>query len=417
MMQTQLDDLFVRKGDVVFMEGEAGDAAFLVESGSLEVAVAQEGGSVRLAVIGPGEIVGEMAIIDKQPRTATVTALEDSRLLAITRDHIARRVAEADPVLSLCLSVVMERFRSTLSHLRGESIDTLSHNAISGEAPTTKDAAIGEIRRVREIEEGIRHRQFELHYQPIVDLASGVVAGLESLVRWRHPTRGMTAPSEFIPIAEACGLIVPLSRLCLAEACLALARMQATGFAECGLGDDLFVSVNVSAQDFSDGDFVGSIERTIDKTGADPSRIKLEITESILMERPDRAVAALEQCRLKGLSIAIDDFGTGYSSLGYLHRLPVDTLKIDRSFVLSMHEDDRSMKIIQSVLRLAKQLDIPVVVEGIETARDAAVLTDLGCEYGQGYYFAKPMPLNAALALIRAIGPRAVAKAGLEAAG
>ena len=162
----------------------------------------------------------------------------------------------------------------------------------------------------------------------------------------------------------------------------------------------MFVSVNVSGRDFAEPDFVKNLMRIVGDAGVNPRRMKLEITESVLMENPERAIEALRECRIKGLSIAIDDFGTGYSSLGYLHKFPIDTLKIDRSFVMAMHDDQRSMKIIQSVLRLAEQLRIPVVAEGIETKRDSAVLKDLGCEFGQGYLFAKPLSIKDADELI-----------------
>jgi EAL domain-containing protein (putative c-di-GMP-specific phosphodiesterase class I) len=211
----------------------------------------------------------------------------------------------------------------------------------------------------------------------------------------------MVPPLSFIPTAESSGLILQLTQLCLEQATNALVRFDAARLA--GEGDvrhDMFVSVNVSGRDFAEPDFVQNLMRIVNTVGVNPRRMKLEITESVLMENPDRAIEALRECRLKGLSIAIDDFGTGYSSLGYLHKFPIDTLKIDRSFVMAMHDDQRSMKIIQSVKRLAEQLKIPVVAEGIETKRDAAVLKDLGCEFGQGYLFAKPLAIADADALI-----------------
>ena len=405
-----LEPLNVAAGSWVFKEGDAGACAFLIEQGRVEISLDREGKNVILAERGPGELFGEMAIIDAQPRSANVKALEDCELLEITRDQLMRRIGECDPILRVCLNVVLERFRANMQDLHGHKSgsdinQTLTRAQASPLRMSINDqaggaAAIATIRLERELEVAIRDRAFELYYQPIVDLDNGAIAGFESLTRWRHPTRGLVPPGLFIPAAEASGLIVPLSRILLDKSCrglLALLDVKEQGaFAR----DDMFVSFNLSGRDFDDPDLVENIMTIVNRTGADPTRMKLEITETMLMQQPERAARALDECRLKGLSIAIDDFGAGYSSLGYLHQFPIDTLKIDRSFIMAMRDDSRSMKIVQSVLSMAKDLGIPVVAEGVETAEDAAILRDMGCAFAQGYFFARPLPRRDAMTLL-----------------
>ncbi len=401
---SMFDGLLVAKGANIFQAGDAGECAYFVERGQVEISIQRGAEKVVLARRGAGEIFGEMAIIDNKPRTATVTAASNCELLLITREQLNRRIEESDPILRMLLTVLMERFRSTMDQLQGVNLGDAPLNSLTAIDDEREHVAIQEIRLERELEQAIEHQDFELHFQPIVDLRDTAIAGFESLVRWRHKTRGLISPMVFIPTAEASGLIVPLGRLCLEQACTGFMEFEGLRRPEDHVRDDMFVSVNVSGRDFDDRNFVSNIMRTLLKTGADPRRLKLEITETMLMQQPERAAEALRECKIKGLSIAIDDFGAGYSSLGYLHKFPIDTLKIDRSFVMAMHDDDRSMKIIRSILSMAKELQIPVVAEGIETKRDADCLRDLGCEYGQGYYFARPMPRADAAGLLGAWG-------------
>lgn len=408
-IRENLEAMSAKAGEVIFSEGDPGHYAYIIESGRVSVSIVRNGANIPLAERAPGELFGEMAIIDQKPRSATTTALEDCTFLLMTKDQLARRIDEADPILRMCFNVILHRFRLMVDQLKELAPDTLNsvksteNSELTVEATAASDSALEDIMLEHDLERAIAAREFQLYYQPIVDLKTDDLAGYESLVRWFHPKHGMIPPLDFIPAAEASGLILKLTQLCLEQATAALTRFEAARLTGAGdIREDMFVSVNISGRDFADTDFVFNLMRIVESTGVDPRRMKLEITESVLMENPDRALEALKACRLKGFSIAIDDFGTGYSSLGYLHKFPIDTLKIDRSFVMAMHDDQRSMKIIQSVLRLAEQLSIPVVAEGIETKRDADVLKDLGCDYGQGYLYAKPMPLDEADTLIGA---------------
>jgi diguanylate cyclase (GGDEF)-like protein/PAS domain S-box-containing protein len=225
-----------------------------------------------------------------------------------------------------------------------------------------------------------------VHFQPIVVLATGEVCGFEALARWPHPQRGMVLPDEFIPLAEETGLILPLGRHLLRQACARLAA----------LGDrHLTVSVNISARQLVNGDLLAIVEEALRETGLAPSRLKLEITESVIMGNADAAVVTLLDLRARGVEIQIDDFGIGYSSLRYLQELPVDTLKIDRSFVSCIDAAGERAEIVQSIIALARSLDLEVIAEGIETDHQLARLRALRCERGQGFLLSPPLPAEA----------------------
>ena len=225
--------------------------------------------------------------------------------------------------------------------------------------------------------------EITVHFQPIVALDSGAVCGFEALARWPHPRRGLILPDEFIPLAEETGLILPLGRQLLRLACAQVAAL-----------DDprLSVSVNICARQLVNGDLLAVVEEALADTGLDPARLKLEITESVIMGHADGAVEALLDLRARGIEIQIDDFGIGYSSLSYLQKLPVDTLKIDRSFVTCIDEAGDRAEIVQSIIALARSLDLEVIAEGIETDHQLARLRALRCERGQGYLLSPPLP-------------------------
>jgi diguanylate cyclase (GGDEF)-like protein len=236
-----------------------------------------------------------------------------------------------------------------------------------------------------ELRRALQNGELEPHYQPLVALESGKIVGWEALARWQHPERGMISPGAFIPIAEETGIIVPLGRWILECAC-----RQARRWLEVIDGDSLSMSVNVAARQFQDPDLIHDIASILEQTGLPPSSLKLEITESAVMEDADAAERTLRSLKELGVQVAIDDFGTGYSSLAYLKRFPVDTLKIDRSFVDGLGQDAQDTAIVRSIIALAKALDMSVTAEGIETPSQRAQLELLGCDIGQGYLFGRP---------------------------
>lgn len=255
--------------------------------------------------------------------------------------------------------------------------------------------AVGLLQIEADLRRAIDRQELALHYQPIVALETGRVAGFEALLRWEHPQRGFIPPSEFIPIAEDTGLIIPIGRWALTEACRQMCRWR-TQFP---VLDTLFVSVNISCQQFMQPDLVEQIELILHETGMEPSNLKLEITESVLM-RHGEARLLLARLRALAVQFSIDDFGTGYSSLSYLQRLPINTLKIDRSFVNDIDLPGTSVSIIQAILALAHSLGMTTVAEGIETADQLERLRTLHCDYGQGWWFSKALDPHTATALL-----------------
>lgn len=248
-----------------------------------------------------------------------------------------------------------------------------------------------------DLRRALERGEFFLVYQPIVDLRAMVPAGFEALIRWRHPERGLVPPLDFIPAAEASGLILPIGSFVLAEACAQLAQWRE--LFPCAQG--LTMSVNLSGRQFMQHDLAGSVARIIEASGLPAPAVKLEITESVIMEHAGRTVEMLGELKATGVSLMIDDFGTGYSSLAYLRRFPVDALKVDRAFVRNVDTDQDNLRIVRAVVQLADSMDMCVVAEGIETAAELRELTGLGCAYGQGYHFAKPLTAAEALTYLR----------------
>jgi EAL domain-containing protein (putative c-di-GMP-specific phosphodiesterase class I) len=378
------DHLFVPAGAVLFREGEPGDAAYLVKSGSIEVFRTRDGSEVAVGVLGPGEFFGEMAALDRRPRTASARAIEACELVVITADQMRRRIADADPVLRLCLQLATDRLRFAVA----DPATRVFEQWVSNTADADVEAAFAQIELEREIEVGLGRGEFELFFQPIVRLSDHGLAGCEALARWRHPERGLVPPCDFIPAAEASGLIEKLTDWCVREA---IGRRGALA-AAAGAPESFFVTVNVSGRDLARPQFASSVGAAVVGAGEVPRNVKIEITESMLMANPAGAAQILADCRALGLGVAIDDFGTGYSSLSYLSTLPITTLKIDRSFVRALPESPVNGKIVQTILRLADELGIATVAEGIEDAETAAILHRMGCTFGQGYHFARPLP-------------------------
>jgi PAS domain S-box-containing protein/diguanylate cyclase (GGDEF)-like protein len=226
-------------------------------------------------------------------------------------------------------------------------------------------------------------------YQPIVELVSERLAGFEALVRWNHPERGQIPPIHFIPIAEETGLVVALGHWVLSVACRQLVRWQAMRLP--GM-PELFMSINLSPRQLDEPGFADTVRAVITETGVDPKWLKLELTESAVMRRPEDSIVILRELKNLGVSLSIDDFGTGYSSLSYLHKFPLDSIKVDRSFVSALHLSEENRSIVRIIVDLARLLGFDVVAEGIENESDANLLRALACDYGQGYYYSRPQP-------------------------
>jgi len=241
-----------------------------------------------------------------------------------------------------------------------------------------------------DLRRAVADQQFCLYYQPIIALQTGKIAGFEALIRWQHPDRGFVPPIEFIPIAEETNLIIPLGQWIIGEACRQL-RVWQDKFPK---DPPLMISVNLSGRQFAQPDLVEQIEAYLSESGLDGRSLKLEITESIAMTDVEATIALLQRLKALDLKLSIDDFGTGYSSLSYLHRFPTNTIKVDRSFVSRMGYESEDAHIVQTIIMLGHNLGMDIVAEGVETQEQLERLRILGCEYGQGYFFSKPMSVD-----------------------
>ena len=239
-----------------------------------------------------------------------------------------------------------------------------------------------------DLRRALERNELALHYQPIVDLESGIITGAEALLRWTHPTRGSVSPSQFIPVAEDSGLILPIGAWVLREACT-----QAKAWEDAGLRP-IEVYVNVSALQFRSDGFLDGLTAILDETGLNPKLLVLELTESVLMERAKLGAPLLKILRAKGVQAAVDDFGTGYSSLSYLRRLKVDSLKIDQSFVREITTTPDDTTIVSAIISIGRSLKLRVIAEGVESAEVLAFLRTQKCTEAQGYYFSRPVPAD-----------------------
>jgi diguanylate cyclase (GGDEF)-like protein/PAS domain S-box-containing protein len=237
-----------------------------------------------------------------------------------------------------------------------------------------------------DLRRALAHEEFELHYQPIISLENWKITGFEALIRWNHPTQGFISPLRFIPIAEETGLVIKIGQWVIREACNQIKLWQQRFNVE----PPMFMSINLSAKQFSDGNLINQIQGVLTETDIDPSTVKIEITESAIIENIEMATEVINQLKSLGVKISLDDFGTGYSSLSYLHRFPIDTLKIDRSFVTRMNMP-KNCEIVSTILTLANNLGLDVIAEGVETKEQILQLTGMKCDYVQGYLLSRPM--------------------------
>jgi predicted signal transduction protein with EAL and GGDEF domain len=258
--------------------------------------------------------------------------------------------------------------------------------------------AVSRLRLERDLREAVDKDQFCVHYQPIVNLSNGKISGFEALVRWNHPVDGLIQPYKFIPVAEETGLIVQIGQWVLEEACRTVKQWQQTSAAN----RDLSLSVNLSARQVAQPDLLEQVKAALINSGFEPRCLKLEITETVVMENAEAAINMFKRLRALGVQLSIDDFGTGYSSLSYLHRFPLNHLKIDRAFISRMTETNDNAEIVKTIVSLAHNLGMEVIAEGVETVDQWQKLRALGCQYAQGYLFSRPVPSDKVMELLAA---------------
>lgn len=373
-------------GQVLFNEGDPGDCAYLIESGQVEVSARAAHGQRVLGVLGPGEMVGEMAIIDEAPRSASVRALRPTRLTAIRRDQVRERLDQADPTLRWLFGLITDRFRSNLFP---DGAPARAHPRFQDRDPALRTQAVDRLRLEADLWSAVEHGELQVYYQPVVSLADGRLVGYEALLRWRHPHKGMVSPGEFIALAEETPLIEGIGELVVER----VAHDQAQLLAKVAADLPGFVAVNVSPRQLHHLDGIHRLHERVVEAGADPRALKLEITESMLASR-QRVTDWISVAVGYGYQIAIDDFGTGYSSLSQLIRLQADTLKIDQAFVRDMLAHEQARAMVTAIVAIAKAFDMRIVAEGIELPEQRDILAELGCDYGQGWLFGKAVPLD-----------------------
>ena len=422
-----------KAGEWVFHEGNSGDCAYLVESGEVQIVLERGSELIPLVCYGKGSLFGEMSIIGDQPRSASAFAQSDCKLRKISREQINRRLDQADPILKVCMSVLIGHLKKSLAKydqdqstepelsldeklrlaadravLPSKQVKNDDQSAASQAKPNTPvvkadpiasamfEQALFTINLENDLDKAIRDEELVLFYQPIIEANTGRLAGFEALMRWIHPERGMISPGDFIPVAERSGQMVAMTQWAVKQACKDLSEMRNLFLSSMDLSanvsENMFMSVNFSSRDFLDADLMDKVQELLQTYDLPKNSLKIEVTESVLVSSPKEVTNALNNCRDHGASVAIDDFGTGYSSLSYLQTLPADTLKIDQAFIRPMHEDERHMALVESIIHLAQRLDMVTVAEGVETEQDAQALASLQCDYLQGYYFARPMP-------------------------
>mgnify|MGYP005634176693 CR=1 FL=1 len=397
-------------GSHVFREGEPGSCAYVIERGAVEISTLHQGRKIAISSLGEGDLFGEMALVDSELRSASAMTTEETVVVVISLDQLREKLEQADPLITFFTRNILERFRDSQSRLLGHSREADDSNVVGSvlekdvSLPRHRERAMRKLKFENEINKALINEENIIHYQPILDLRTGAMAGLEALLRWDHPERGLLYPNDFIGFSEETGLIIPMGLGVLEESCKGILSFQKKLNAVDPNAPLLFMSINLSSRQFSDIDLVRNISNIIDDTGVNPEQIKLEITESLLMDNPSRAAVTLNGVKALGLEIAIDDFGTGYSSLSYLHRFHIDTLKIDRSFVSTATMNKGSMEIVRAIAGLAHNLGLDIVAEGIEQPEQVTLLRDVQCEYGQGFFFSKPVVDTEILSRIEELG-------------
>lgn len=387
-------DKFQRRleaGQILFRQGDPGQEAYVIESGAIEIYTESPNGRSKIAELGPEDILGEMALAGDQTRTACAAAVIPTVLSVITHERLSDKLVKADPMLRHLLRVTMARSRDSLRRARGEQESAPA-------APVSvvdRDLALLRLRLEQDIERALEAGEFRLNYQPIVRLSDGSVAGFESLIRWVRADGNQIPPDRFIGIAEESGLIVAIGHWIIRQACADLKKLDA--FAQSANRPPLFVNINLSIRQFADPELIPVLQDSFAQQGLQAARIKLEITESLVMGNMDAALELMHKLKGIGCRLAVDDFGTGYSSLSYLHKLPVDVLKLDRSFIREINGNSRAAVLVHAVARLARDLGMETVVEGVETMTQVQACRDADVHYAQGWHYSPALPLEKAI--------------------
>ncbi|MFM7532963.1 MAG: EAL domain-containing protein [Rubrivivax sp.] len=379
--------------ETLFQEGDRGDSAYLIESGCVEIVREVEGQPRRLDMLAANDLFGELALIDGLPRTATARTVVPTVLLRIDRGYFEDLLERAEPMVHYLLRLLLLRFRNERTAGARAALAPAAGAPVP--SPGTDPAADLHASALRtltlssDLTAATQSDQLELRYQPILHLASGALAGCEALVRWQHPRLGLIGPDEFIPLAERSRLIHRIGNWVLQRALDDWPQLRA----RCGHvpGERPFISVNLSAPELAAPGIADTILQGLAARGIDPQELRIELTETTVIANLEEVAAVTHRLRSAGVGIALDDFGTGYAGLSYLQGLPFTCLKIDRIFVGHMQVSERSHQIVRASLELARPLGLVTVAEGIEEEAVGSRLATMGCTYGQGFHYARPL--------------------------
>lgn len=395
-IQPKLPRRHLRAGECLFREGDPGDFAYIIDEGEIEISTFIDGQHTVLNTLPPGSMFGELAVVDKSARSASAHAKTDTVLTIVTAEQVNSRIQEADPIIRLLFTVVMRYFRLDSERFRAnkEEDEHKSQSFDSSQYTQRITEAIELIRLESDLRNAIEQKQLKLVYQPIINFATSKIAGFEALLRWYSPAREYVSPGVFIPLAESTSLIIPIGEWVTEEAIRGLLAIEEQ------TKQQVFVSINVAKRQIESATFLAFLQQKIKSTEIKTSQIKLEILERSLFEGED-AMDLAQACRSLGFPLVIDDFGTGYANLAYLKQFQFDTIKIDKCFVDDLDTNSRDYSICHALIALSHGLEMTVVAEGIETATQAKILKELGCNFGQGYFFSRPVPLEEAIALIQ----------------
>jgi EAL domain-containing protein (putative c-di-GMP-specific phosphodiesterase class I) len=385
-MSTVIRELF--SGEILYRQGDPSDCAWLVERGAIELHSEQGRRTIQHVVLGPGELIGELGMLDGQRRSATATARGDTKLLSIDHDQFLERLESGDPIVRTLVLSLLRRTRMLLAALPADAVlPAEDHVADSVE----ERAGLDKIRLEAHLRDALDSQTLEVRYQPIYDIVEGAVRGYEALVRWSLPERGAVSPAEFIKLAEETSLIVPVGEYVLDRVLEVLTALR-----DAGASPLPNIAVNLSARQLVEPGMARQIVSRVERANLPPGTLKLEVTESKMLDYAPVA-AVMQHCRSHGIPFALDDFGTGYSNLTHLHKLDFEFIKVDQAFARHMFDSERAMAIVKAIVSMAHGIGAAVIVEGVETHEQLQQLRAMGVRYAQGYLIGQAQPTAAVL--------------------
>ncbi len=365
------EQIRIARGQPVFVQGDQGNCAFLIDSGSVEILHREgQGGERRVATLGVHDIFGELALLGDSMRSASARATADTCLTVLTQEFLADCLQKTEPITRHLLRTVTARLQRQLD----VPVET------SLQADVDQARALMQIQLTQGLTAALEREEISIALQPIMALSDESTAGFEALSRWHSPQYGVVPPSRFVPVAEQSGLMREFGRYVIRHAIRTVDSLQS-------LVPGAYLSINVSVRQFSDPELFPSLEQALSQSSLTPAQIKLEVTESVLMQ--DQAITHdfFAGCRTMGVGVMIDDFGTGYSALSQLHRFDIDAVKLDRSFIAGVDSDRRVEAVVRAVSRLCAELGIRTVAEGVETREQADACRSLGIDHAQGFLY------------------------------